>query len=70
MPFDIQLNMGGKKDENVVRISVRIPEKMHELIEKLIGAGFYRDIADFMVRAIEDRLERHGFLKEKEEVEK
>jgi len=43
------------------KISIRIPEKQYELIQKLVDHGFYANITDFIVRAIEDRLEKHGF---------
>ena len=59
MPFDIQLDM---ERDQAIRVSVRIPEKIVQAIDKLVDHGFYRDRADFVVTACRLLLEKHGLL--------
>jgi len=46
------------------KVSIRIPEKMDIIIQKLIEAGFYADRSEFFRQAARVLLEKHGFKPE------
>lgn len=55
-------------NEGVVRVSIRIPERIVQAIDNLVKHGFYRDRADFVVTACRLLLEKHGLMEVENEI--